>query len=135
VTDISEPNASISIDVDKQTTLVHFSHFFNLGNYENEKIGITLQVIPGQAVQDVIKAAEAAVNQQYEDYQSIRDNVSRAREKLWQLECQIRGLEEQKAALGAAIESPQNNHPEAAAAVASPDADEDVTEYSGDAEE
>lgn len=127
--DVSQATAHVAIDVDKQTTVVHYSRLFNLGNYENEKIGITLDVIPGQAVQDVIKAAEAEVKKQHEEYRDFMDKIREAKERLWQVQDAVREAEVYKEQLLAEIKALEEVNPEATKAV------QEVTEDPGDFED
>jgi predicted RNase H-like nuclease (RuvC/YqgF family) len=113
IEDVSQATATVGIDVDKQTTSVHYTRLFNLGNYENEKIGITVQVLEGQAVQDVIAAAEAEVGKQHQDHQGIREKIAEARQTLWEMERKVRELERKKADLETAIQELAEANPEA----------------------
>lgn len=113
IDDVSQATAHVAIDVDKQTTLVHYTRLFNLGNYENEKIGVTLEVLPGQAVQDVIAAAEAEVGKQHDDHNSIRAQIQDAHERLWHIQADIREAEDYKERLLAEVKALEDANPEA----------------------
>jgi hypothetical protein len=123
IDDVSQATATVAIDVDKQTTSVHYTRLFNLGNYENEKIGITVQVLEGQAVQDVIAAAELEVgkqHQEHQEHQGIQEKIAEAREKLWRLERKtsemersIKDLEQQRADLETAVKELAEANPQA----------------------
>lgn len=123
--DISQATARVAVDVDKQTTSVHYTRLFNLGNYENEKIGITIEVLPGQAVQDVIEAAEVEVGKKHEEHEGILNKIQESRERLWDLNRKIGEAVEYKEQLEAAIKALEEANPEAVKKVQELDAEQE----------
>lgn len=49
-----------------KTTSVHYSKVFNLGDYQNEKIGVDIEIEAGDQVQDVINKAKDFVENQHQ---------------------------------------------------------------------
>lgn len=134
---LSDTVSKVEIDIDKQTTLVHYSHLFNLGNYENEKVGITVEVIKGQVVQDVIAAAEAEVNKQHESYQDIRSKVEAANDRLRRIEHDIFERGQRLGEIKLAIAQAEEEHPEIVKSIEPQEIDDDQEddEYFDDDEE
>jgi hypothetical protein len=42
--------------------LIHYERLVNLGNYENEKLGIDVEIEPGETVEEAIQRARAVVD-------------------------------------------------------------------------
>ena len=120
-----EPAETIGIDIDGQVTTVHYSRVFNLGNYENEKIGITANVIPGQAVQDVIAACAVKVAEKHEERQTLQGQIRDIRCRIGELIRDIDNLTRRKSDLIDEIQSIAEANPDAVANLDADSADEE----------
>ncbi len=49
-----------------KTKSVHYSKVFNLGDYQNEKIGVDIEIEEGDQVQNVIDKAKDFVENQHQ---------------------------------------------------------------------
>lgn len=112
-------------DIDGQLQSVFYQRTFNLGNYENEKIGVVVKALQGQTYEALLNAAKDAVMKDHEEYDDLREKYAEANRRLWdiqgkvsELKRQVKRLEEEKAKLAAYIEGVKVDHPEVVQAIA-----------------
>ena len=78
-----------------KATSVNYSRLFNLGDYENEKVGISAVVEEGQDPEQVLAECKAWVKSQGKDYRDLDMKVDKLRSRKGDLEYNIYRLEEQ----------------------------------------
>lgn len=126
MTEDMELSTTVSpIHIDEQVESVFYQRTFNLGNYENEKIGVVVKTQPGQTYEQVLSAAMDAVMKDHKEYDELREKIEEKRRKLWETEAreselkrEIERLTEEKAALQAAVDGAKIEHPEIVQAIA-----------------
>lgn len=125
MTEEMEISSDVSpVDINGQLQSVFYQRTFNLGNYENEKIGVVVKSQEGQTYEQVLAAATTAVMKDHQDFDNLRERIAETGRRLWDMEAktaeikrEIERLTTEKAKLEAAIQGMKVDHPEVVEAV------------------